>query len=161
MAETAKEVWEGMASGERHWQADQSRGFREVSTRCPLALQGRRASCGSVAVPSPWRMSSWEPPCTASSSWDCPRNTGKTAAGPTCSPSLRGSRDALPSGKSWVTSTPLCCQLLSPMRSDWSSGNHHPSLGRPSSWAPWVGWVTLPTGTSRKNTSRAGLGPGV
>lgn len=145
----------------RHWQADQSQGFWEVNARCPLPLQGRSVSCGSVAVPSPWRMYCWEPPCTASSSWDCPRNTGKMAAGPTCSPSLRESRDALPSGKSWGTSTPPCCQLLFPMHSDWSSGNRHHSLGHPSSWAPWVGWVTLPTGTSRKNTSRARLGLGV
>ncbi|XP_059562985.1 ganglioside-induced differentiation-associated protein 1-like 1 isoform X2 [Myotis daubentonii] len=124
-------------------------------------LMDRNVSCGSAAVPSLSPTSFWEPPCTASSSWDCPRNTGRTAAGPTCSPSLRGSRSALPSGKFSATFIPPCYRPSSPMHSGWSSGNRHLSLGPPSSWAPWAGWAILPTGTSRKNTSRAEPGPGL
>lgn len=150
-------LWWAGGGGQRH----QRRTSEPLYPRLlSLPLQGRNVSCGSAAVPSPSPTSSWEPPCTASSSWDCPRSTGKTAAGPTCSLSSRGSRSAWPSGKSLATSTPPCCRPSSPTRSGWSSGNPHLSLGRPSSWAPWVGWATLPTGTSRKNTSRARPGLG-
>uniref|UniRef100_A0A5F8GR02 Ganglioside induced differentiation associated protein 1 like 1 n=1 Tax=Monodelphis domestica TaxID=13616 RepID=A0A5F8GR02_MONDO len=120
-------------------------------------LMGRNVSCGFVAVSSRWLMSSSGPPYTASNSWDCQKNTGKMAAGPTCSHSLRGSRDALPSGKSLGTYIPRYSLLSSPMHSGWLSGNHHPSLEHPSLWVPWEGWDTLLIGTSRKNTSRAGL----